>query len=57
MSKKRYVLEGNIHLGEHLIFVETEKDDDGNPLGTFLHELFEHDVNENSKVTIIIDVE
>lgn len=33
------------------------KDDDGNSLGTFLHELFEHDVNENSKVTIIIDVE
>ena len=57
MSKQRYVVEGNIHFGEKLIFVETEQDEKGNPLGTFLNELLEMNVKENSKVTIVIDVE
>ena len=57
MSKKKFILEGNIHLGQNLIFIETEKDENKNPLGTFLHELLEKNVPENSKVTILIEVD
>lgn len=57
MSKTRYVVEGKIHFGESLIFIETEKDENNNPIGTFLNELLENKVSENSNVTIVIDIE
>lgn len=52
MSK--YVLEGKIHYGENLIFIETEKDENGNPVGTFLHELLERNVDDETEVVITI---
>ena len=52
MSK--YVLEGKIHYGEKLIFIETEKDENGNPIGTFLHKLLERNIENEAEVVITI---
>lgn len=50
----QYVLEGKIHYGENLIFIETEKDENGNPVGTFLHELLENNIKDETDVVITI---
>lgn len=52
----RYAVEGLFHKGEKRIFVETEKDEHGYPMGTWLDEIVEN-IPENAKVIFIIDYE
>jgi len=56
MSKGRYVVEGRLHKGERLIFIETEKDENGDPMGTWLDDIVNH-IPENAKITFVIDFE
>jgi hypothetical protein len=45
-----------LHKGEKRIFIETEKDEYGDPMGTWLDKIVEN-IPENAKVTFIIDFE
>lgn len=53
---KRYVIEGKLHKGEKRIFVETEIDENGYPLGTWVDEVVDN-IPENAKIRIVVDFE
>ena len=52
----KYVIEGKLHKGNNRIFIETEKDKNGNPIGTFVDNVV-NNIPEDTLVTIIIDYE
>ncbi len=56
MAIGKYVTEGKLRKGEKLIFIETEQDEKGYPIGTWLHDLVD-DIPEGTNVKIVVEFE
>ena len=53
---RRFVIEGKIDFQEGEVFIETEKDENGEPLGVWLGTMLEDKIKPYSNVRIVIDV-
>ncbi|MCD7996465.1 MAG: hypothetical protein LUH21_04445 [Clostridiales bacterium] len=51
----KYVLDGKLHKGEKRVFLESDVDETGNLVGTWLDQVIDN-IPENSKVSITIEV-